>query len=141
MSDFRDHEYFRELATLSLPQRDFAVAGSGPLFARGWIDDPGDLDVVARGEAWRMVCGMAPLERAPISGSAQVSLFHGHLEFFDEWFPPRWRAAELIDSADVIEGIRFVRLEVIEATKRMLRRPRDLVQLAVLRRHRRPRRQ
>ncbi|NUO56781.1 MAG: hypothetical protein HOV71_30975 [Hamadaea sp.] len=139
MTGFRDHRYFRELATLNLPADDYAVAGSGPLFARGWIDDPGDIDVIARGEAWQTVCRIGSLNRAPISGSAQVSLFHGHLEFFDEWFPPRWRAAALIDEADVIDGIRFIRLEVVEATKRMLRRPRDLAQLAVLAARRRPR--
>ena len=41
------------LRALELPAEDYAVFGSGPLAVRGLIEHIGDLDVVARGPAWR----------------------------------------------------------------------------------------
>lgn len=55
----------------------------------------------------------------------------GKLEFLDSWFPG-WDTDELIDGADVLHGMRFVRLEVIRATKLKLGRPRDLEHVALI---------
>jgi hypothetical protein len=57
------------------------------------------------------------------------------VEVLDGWFPELWPTDELIDEADVIHGIRFVRLAVVAATKRMLHRPRDLEHLAIMAAH------
>jgi len=46
------HVLLQELLNVGLPEGDFALFGSGPLLVRGWIDDVGDLDVIARGTAW-----------------------------------------------------------------------------------------
>lgn len=135
MPDFRDHPLAKEFFSLDLPPEDYAIAGSGPLFARGWIADPGDIDVVARGRAWDIATAHAEPGPAPYGGVHRVSLFHGDVEILDGWFPERWPTDELIDGADVLAGVRFVQLSVIAATKRLLSRPRDLQHLAVMRRY------
>jgi len=46
------HPFLEQLRSLELPVAHHVLFGSGPLLARGWIDDAGDIDVVARGAAW-----------------------------------------------------------------------------------------
>jgi hypothetical protein len=126
---FWEHEYFRTLRAHDLPVDDFAVTGSAVLYAHGLIDDPGDLDVLARGRAWERVLLLG--EPAPTSLATGFEVALGDLQFLDCWFPG-WDTDELIDGADVLHGIRFVRLDVIRATKVMLGRPRDLEHVALI---------
>ncbi|MDG4814042.1 hypothetical protein O7628_00790 [Micromonospora sp. WMMD956] len=135
MTTILDHPYVQDLLSLGLPSADYVIAGSGPLLARGWISDPGDIDVVARGSAWRLACAHGQPTDAPYSSVQRLQLFGGHVEVLDGWFPELWPTDELIDEADVIHGIRFVRLAVVAATKRMLHRPRDLEHLAIMAAH------
>jgi hypothetical protein len=133
MPNFMEHRLFRELRSLRLPVGDYVIAGSGPLFARAWIDDPSDLDIVARGAAWRQVAGLGPVERARYTSSRCIQLFGGDLDIFDDWFPGMGTVDQLIRDADVIAGIRFLPLDVVVATKRMMGRPRDLAHLSAMR--------
>jgi hypothetical protein len=135
MPNFLEHRLFLQLRSLSLPVDDYVVAGSGPLFARAWIDDPTDLDIVARGPAWRIAAGLGRIGRARYTSSPCVQLFGGDLDIFDDWFPEMGTVDELIKDADVIAGLRFLTLDVVAATKRMMGRPRDLAHLAVMRAH------
>lgn len=126
------HPYFQSLAELHLSPDDFAIAGSGPLFAHGLIDDLGDLDVVCRKDAWATVCKLGEVTDAPLFGIQRVLLFNNTLEFLNGWFPEIWTTDEIIDNADLIQGIRFVPLSVVFQTKSILKRPRDLLHLDVL---------
>ncbi|MEV6599626.1 hypothetical protein AB0M36_22630 [Actinoplanes sp. NPDC051346] len=132
MNNFREHPDFALLESLALVRGDFAIAGSGPLYVRGLIDDIGDVDVVARGAAWREVCRLGTVVDAPFSTVHRVCLFGGKIEVLDGWFPELWDVDQLIDGADVIDGFRLVRLDVVTATKRMLQRPRDRTHLELL---------
>ena len=127
-----DLSQFRELLSLDLPRSDYAIAGSGPLFARGLIPSVGDLDVVARGEAWRRVVALGPVDEAPEAGVHRVVLFDGRVEVLDGWYPLVWNVDELIDGAEVIDGMPFVRLQVVEWTKSRSRRPKDREHLRLL---------
>jgi hypothetical protein len=138
MARFLDHVYAQELLSLEMPPDHFAIAGSGPLFVRGWIDDIIDLDVVARGPAWDIAATLASPEPAPYSAVRRVRLFHGDIEILDGWFPEYWKLADLIDGAEVMYGIRFVQLDIILRTKQLLNRPRDLDHLDLLRKISRP---
>ena len=126
MMTFLDHPLYQELLSLKLAQDNFAIAGSGPLFARGWISDPSDIDVVARGSAWNAAAQLGQVTPAPYSDVHQISLFDGDLEILDGWFPECWPVDQIIDEADLICGLRFVRLDIILTTKRMLGRPERL---------------
>jgi hypothetical protein len=132
---FRSRPDVAKLLALGLPPDDFAIAGSGPLAVRGWIDDPRDIDVVARGIAWARACTYGTPEPAPYSDSLRVRLWQDSVEILNGWFPEKWTTDEVIDTADTIDGLRFVSLSIIICTKQMLSRPRDLLHLAVLREH------
>ncbi|MEV4483913.1 hypothetical protein [Micromonospora coxensis] len=135
MTPLFTHPYVAALLSLGLPREDYAIAGSGPLFARGWISDPGDIDVVARGRAWALACRHGEPSPAPYSSVHRLQLFDGRVEILDGWFPEFWSTDRLIDEADVIDGVRFVQLSVVAATKRMLQRPRDVEHLTIMAAH------
>lgn len=49
------HSMLQDLLDLGLATGDHALFGSGPLLARGWIDDASDPDVIARGAAYHIL--------------------------------------------------------------------------------------
>jgi hypothetical protein len=132
MKPFTEHPFFGLLGSLHLPSEDFAIAGSGPLFARGWIAEIGDLDVIARGQAWRRICQLGEVEEALLASVHRVLLFDGKIEILDGWFPATWDINTLIDKADLMSGLRFIKLEVVAETKKLLRRPQDIHHLEMI---------
>ncbi|MEU8538974.1 hypothetical protein AB0C52_03075 [Streptomyces sp. NPDC048717] len=113
--ELRRHPFIHKLLSLGLPAADYVVAGSGPLLAHGLRDEVTDLDVVARGDAWKIATSMADPVRAPSGHGFMVLLFDGGIEIFDRWLPGGAGVDALIDSAEVIQGIPFCPLvEVLE---------------------------
>ena len=53
MNHFLRHPFFRKLLALQLPESDYAVAGSGPLYARRFIEEIGDVDIAPSREGLR----------------------------------------------------------------------------------------
>lgn len=114
-----------DFALLGFPPGDYVIAGSGALYARGLSDVPRDLDVVARGAAWRRAVSLGVEEDAPDGGVRRVLLLDGRIEVLDGWFPAKWRVNDLVGGAEFIDGLPFVSLDVVIATKRMLDTPKD----------------
>jgi hypothetical protein len=114
-----------KLISLQLPNSDFAIFGSGPMVAYGLKKIISDLDIIARGEAWRRAVMLASPRRATSGRGRVVKLFDGEIEIFDDWTPQGWNIDRLIDRATMIEGIRFVRLEDVLNWKRQMNRPKD----------------
>jgi len=132
MNHFLRHPFFRQLLSLELLDSDYVVSGSGPLYARGLIDEIGDVDVVARDTAWTRACELGTPRPAPYANVQRIELFNGAVEVLDGWFPEIWKTDDLIDDADIIAGVRFVQLEVVRRTKQMLGRPHDLDHLRTM---------
>jgi hypothetical protein len=135
MNSFLDHPHVRSLTSLDLDVSNFAFIGSAPIFARGWIDNPGDIDVVARESAWHTALQLGDASLVPNSTVHKISLFDGNVEILDGWFPERWSVGEMIDGSDIIYGLRFVSLDIITAVKRLISRPRDLTHLRIISEH------
>ena len=129
------HEIFHELAALELPPDDYVIFGSGPLIIRGVIETTNDLDVVCRGAAWNAVCRLAPPRRVVPWNVDVVSLCEGRLTFGTEWAIGSVDPNELIDTAEMLEGLPFARLDFVVAYKRALGRPKDLEHLKLLAAH------
>jgi hypothetical protein len=114
---------FGKLRALELPAQHYAVFGSGPLAVRGLIEHISDLDVVARGPAWRKAAALGPVGVAS-GGDQVVRLEGGTIEIFDGWLG--WDTDAIIDGAETIEGLPFARLEEVQAFKLHHGRPKDL---------------
>jgi hypothetical protein len=127
MPDLKDHPLIKQLLAIGLPPEDFVVFGSGPMLARG-IKESRDLDVLARGAAWTKASAGGTSEAAGGGRKAVI----GDIEIFNDWGPGEWHVDELIDGADVIEGIRFATLENVLKWKRLVGRPKDREHISLI---------
>lgn len=131
MKNLNDNKLIRELNSLGLSTDDYAVFGSGPMYAHGIKDLGHDLDIIARGSAWRQACSISFPQNA-IWGGLVVNLFDGQIEIFDSWAPGDWDVDDLIDKSDIIDGIRFVTLENVMKWKRLMGRGKDQIHIKMI---------
>ena len=114
---------FGLLRSLDLSPQDFAVFGSGPLLIRGVIDRAGDLDVICRGALWETAQGLGPTIEQ--HGVPVLSLFDGLVTLGTRWAIGDFDVHRLIDTAEMIDDLPFVRLEHVVAYKRLADRSKD----------------
>jgi hypothetical protein len=118
---------------LDLDPSDFVIFGSGPLLAHGLRQSVRDLDVVARGKAWRRVSERGIRDAGAISGAPMGLFWGGLIQFSPEWISQDWDTDDLITRSEVIqiggtEPIRelpFAQLTDVLAYKQKLDRPKD----------------
>jgi hypothetical protein len=125
MTDFRQHPLFQKLLSFNLPPEDFAVFGSGPMFVHGLRAAIGDLNVIARGKAWQQAHALGQ-EQAAHSGLGKAILPVEGIQIYNAWGPGTWTADDLIDTSEVIDGIRFVTLDKVAYWKGLMGRPKDI---------------
>ncbi|WP_336113505.1 hypothetical protein [Streptomyces sp. PTD9-10] len=123
---------FAALAALKLPRGEYVVCGSAALYVRGLRARMGDLDVLARGEAWERALALGAPE-ATVSGYG-LRVVHptASIEIMDRW-TPGWSTDRLIDDADVIDGVPFMRLGDVLRWKIAAARPKDHADVAAIR--------
>jgi hypothetical protein len=122
-------EILEELRSLRLPAGEFAVFGSGPLLVRGIIETVSDLDVLCRNAAWNVAQRLSSAETTEY-GSRVVS--HGPISFGTTWGLGEFDVDELIDEAEMIDGLPFVRLQHVVAYKKVAGRAKDLAHLDLI---------
>ncbi len=123
---------FDEIRKLELPPADYAIFGSGPLIIRKIIAASNDLDVVCRGEAWTAVSAVGSREYLSDYDVSIVSMCEGRLTFGRKWGIGDFDTNLLIDDAEQIDGLPFVRLKHVAAYKKISGRPKDLAHLEAL---------
>ena len=129
MKELTQNPLFGQLAKLELPTADFAVFGSGPMYAYALREQIHDLDLIARGSAWKKAAILqAPVK--PASGDGNViRLFDDAIEIFDSWAPGEWDVNEVIDTAEVLQEIKFVTLANVLKWKKLMGREKDLTDI------------
>ncbi len=113
-------KYLDELKKLDMPSDKFAVFGSGPLAIRGLRENK-DLDVMVKQDLWEELIKKYPVKNIEKGGSIE----EGHIEIWAQWRPWFSDITEMIDNADIIEGIRFVKLEYVLKWKKMRNSDKD----------------
>lgn len=126
------HPRLDVIRQLDLPSGDFAIFGSGPLYVRGIIDAVSDIDVICRGAAWQKIQTIGELRYLDRYDVEVVELHDGQLSFGTHWGIGDFDIDELIDTAEQIDGLPFVRLEYVAEYKRLASREKDLAHLAAL---------
>lgn len=109
-------KYLEELKGLNLPSDQYAVFGSGPLAIRG-IRENKDIDIIAKPGLWDKLSR----EYGKDDGSIEI----GHVEVYRNWDPLPDSIEKLIDGADIIGGIRFVKLKYLLEWKKSVGREKD----------------
>jgi len=126
-------ELFSLVRGLELPGGDYAIFGSGPLIVRGVVEATNDLDIICRGEAWGRVREVGEITTFPGDENECVNLFGERITFGITWKYGTFDLDELIDTAEIIDGLPFVRLEHVIAYKEAADRPKDREHLRSLR--------
>lgn len=127
------HPLLVRLRELALPSGHYAVFGSGPLLARGLIDEVGDLDVLVRGPAWTTAAAHGKIVHLDAYGVDVIAVDDGALTFGRTWGIGSFDVDELIATADVIDGLPFVGLRHVIAYKRIANRAKDVRHLELIR--------
>ena len=120
------------VSELDLDRRDFVIFGSGPLLAHGLRQRIRDLDVVVRGTVWRRVCQYGMPAVGEINGAPMALFCGGQIQFSQGWVSEDWDTDDLIDRAEIIQGLPFAQLTDVLAYKQKLRRPKDLPDIEAL---------
>jgi len=94
-----------------------------------------DLDVVARGAVWERVSADGIPSTGTRSGDRAWQFCEGRLQFFERWITRDWDTDELIDNAEIIDGLRFAPLVEVLRYKEKLLRPKDVADIRALRDH------
>lgn len=120
---------FRQLKSLNLPANEFAVFGSGPLIIRNIIAAANDLDIICRGSAWETVQQLGTMEYLDEYDISVVIMCDGRISFGTSWGIGDVDIDELIDSAEIINGLPFVRLEHVVRYKKARASDKDVLHL------------
>jgi hypothetical protein len=115
-----------QLNKLDLPPDSFALFGSAPMAVRG-IRESKDLDVIIRMATWRKLA-----QKHPPQSQKPHCIKIGDLELFNNWEPWFKNSDELIDTADVIDGIRYVKLDYVIRWKKAMGREKDLKDIQLI---------
>jgi hypothetical protein len=126
------NELIEKLLSLELPTGDYAVFGSGPLAARGLIEFSTDIDIVARSKAWEKAEEYGTPEETRARFGDVISLFENKIEIYNGWPNGNWNIDTLIETADIIDGIRFVNLQNVLKWKKERNLPKDVVQIKLI---------
>lgn len=106
-----------ELNKLNLPKDKFDIFGSGPISIRG-LRKANDLDILVKPELWNEL-------RKKYKISDDKKIIVGDIEIFNNWLPWFNDINKLIDTADVFDGIRFVKLRYVVKWKKAMNREKD----------------
>ena len=98
---------------------------------RGWIDDVGDLDVIARGPAWDIALEIGTLAHLA-EHDVDVVVIDDDITIGNRWAYGDASVDDLIETAELIDDVPCVLLEHVIAYKRILRRSKDFRHLAII---------
>ena len=127
------HPLLEQVKTLGLPAGDYAIFGSGPLLVREIIDQVNDIDIISRGAAWERAQTLGELCYLEDYDVHVVSIDDGAITIGTSWGIGEFDVNELIDSAEQIRDLPFVRLQYVVDYKRIANRPKDIAHLELLR--------
>lgn len=118
-------EAFDLLRSLDLPLGDYAVFGSGPLLARGIIEHANDIDIIARDAAWEQALEQGELNYLPEEDVTIASFFGGLVGVGVSWAYGEVAIDDLIDTAELYNGVPFVLLDHVITYKQIAGRDKD----------------
>ncbi len=127
-----DAALFDRLRQLDLPPQGYAIFGSGPLAIRGIIPLSNDLDILCRKDVWETVSQIGCIEFLPEYDVTVATLSGGAVTFGMEWGIGNFNIDELINTAEIIDALPFVRMEHVICYKKIRSSEKDLLHLDAL---------
>lgn len=123
---------FNAIRALNLPLGHYAITGSGPLGIRN-LRPINDIDLVFSEELWQKLSATYPVV---FKGGNQVMVVEeGKIEVYGSWTyraSPGPTIQEIIDEAEIIDGLPFMSIPHTIFCKRDLGREKDFKDIALL---------
>lgn len=127
MSEFK--RLLEELRKLNLPKDQFAIFGSGPMGARG-LKKCNDIDIIVKKDLWNDL-----IKKYPLKKDGDDRLLIGNIDVFKRWSPGEWNVDLLIENADIINKIRFVKLKEVLKWKKKYNREKDIKDIKLIKKY------
>ncbi len=122
-------ELFEKVKTIGLPSGGYAIFGSGPMAIRG-LRDCRDIDLIVTDEVFEEYKNSSGWELKEIKGKELLA--NNGVEMMNGWSPGEWDIKQLIEDAEIIEGLPFVRLSEVLRWKKLAKRDKDLKDIEIL---------
>jgi hypothetical protein len=122
-----------EVLALRLTVGTYAVIGSGPLDIRH-LRPAHDIDLLVNNTAYALLKSYGWAEEVTPGRERPWKLSYGWFDVSMTWSIKRYRPdpQRLIDQADIIEGVAFVRLTEVLRWKKASGRPKDLADIRLI---------
>ena len=115
---------------LNLPLGSYAVFGSGPLEAHG-LRTAKDIDLIVTSDFFRKCKHSGEWQAEKLKDHHEV-LTKGDVSMYDSWAPDSWDIAQMIQEAEVIDGVPFVKLETVLEWKKIRNSEKDKEDIKLL---------
>jgi len=116
-----------DVKSLNLPLGQYALFGSAPLLVRNLREASHDIDIVVKQDLWDEYFPKEEWETKYMRENDPYIEWRGHsIEFWKTWGPGDWDVEDIIDKAEIIDGVPYVQLETVLNWKKMCGRPKDL---------------
>lgn len=123
INDLPTHPLFKKVSELGFQPNTYAIFGSGPLFAHNLTDEIHDVDIIVTDSGWQKALTLEKLDHTD-NGDPVVHI-GDDIEIFNTWAPGTWNIQILIDQAEIINGLPFVKLESVLTWKKIRNKPKD----------------
>lgn len=123
---------FQKAKDLNLPFGEHALFGSAPMGVRG-LRDCHDVDIIVTETLWndyKMKLNWS-LVRTKNKDKCSDGLRNDSIELWKDWWP-EWDINKLIQEAEMIDGLPFVKLEEVLKWKKQIAREKDLRDVKII---------
>lgn len=127
------NDLFLKVKNLKLPAGKYAIFGSGPIAIRG-LRECKDVDIIVTRDVF-IDCKTKPDWQVKKLDENTEYLDNDGIELWDRWGPGEWDVNKLIQEAEIIDGLPFVKLDEVLRWKEMNGRSKDLKDVKIIKKY------
>ena len=127
-------ELLSKVRELDLAQGTFAIFGSGPMAVRD-LKEPNDLDIIVTKEVYEKFKSVDGWIEKLFHEGEDYYLEKDGIELWNTWGPGDWDIANMIETAEMIEGLPYVTLDHVLAWKKKNNRQKDIIDIAKIKKY------
>jgi len=117
-------KFLDELKDLNLPSGQYAIFGSGPLAVRN-LREANDLDLIVKQKLWDKLTQKYSIQTKETAKGAVISINTGNIEVYKDWLNLTPKINEMINNAEIINNLPFVKLDYVIEWKTYMGRDKD----------------
>lgn len=129
-----NNELFKKVKDLNLPIGEYALFGSAPMGIRG-LRECNDVDIIVTEKLWNEYKSKQGWKFKRVKGYDSNKYFEGlqndDIELWKDWWP-KWDIKNLIQEAEIINSLPFVKLEKVLKWKKYIAREKDLKDIKII---------